>query len=102
MRRDGCQHANADFSLPCRGTAATLTSGVDLPYPAGGASMRRPSRFGANRMTASTTPTLLLSRLDCDRIEALLEDPRNADIDTSALEAELARAQVVEPGKMPA
>ncbi|MGQ4658954.1 nucleoside diphosphate kinase regulator [Lysobacter sp. F6437] len=53
-------------------------------------------------MTASTTPTLLLSRLDCDRIEALLEDPRNADIDTSALEAELARAQVVEPGKMPA
>ncbi|MGH8084957.1 MAG: nucleoside diphosphate kinase regulator [Lysobacter sp.] len=53
-------------------------------------------------MTASTTPTLLLSRLDCDRIEALLEDPRNADIDTSALEAELARAQVVEPGQMPA
>ena len=53
-------------------------------------------------MTASTTPTLLLSRLDCDRIEALLEDPRNADIDTSKLEAELARAQVVEPGQMPA
>ena len=42
-------------------------------------------------MTASTTPALLLSRLDCDRIEALLEDPRNADIDTSALEAELVR-----------
>ena len=53
-------------------------------------------------MTASTTPALLLSRLDCDRIEALLEDPRNADIDTSKLEAELARAQVVEPGQMPA
>ncbi len=53
-------------------------------------------------MTASTAPALLLSRLDCDRIEALLEDPRNADIDTSALEAELARAQIVEPAQMPA
>lgn len=53
-------------------------------------------------MTGSTRPALLLSRLDCDRIEALLEDPRNAAIDTSALEAELARAQVVEPAQMPA
>ena len=53
-------------------------------------------------MTASTTPDLFLSRLDCERIEALLELPGSAAIDTSALEAELARAQIVEPAQMPA
>ena len=53
-------------------------------------------------MTASTTPALFLSRLDCERIEALLEAPGSANIDTSALEAELARAQIVEPAQMPA
>ena len=53
-------------------------------------------------MTASTTPALFLSRLDCERIEALLEAPGSAGIDTSALEAELARAQIVEPAQMPA
>ena len=51
-------------------------------------------------MTASTSP-LYLSRLDCERIEALLELPGSAAIDTSALEAELARAQIVEPTQMP-
>ena len=53
-------------------------------------------------MTASTPPALFLSRLDCERIEALLEAPGSAGVDTSALEAELARAQIVEPAQMPA
>ncbi len=47
-------------------------------------------------------PKLLLSRLDCERIEALLEQPIAQGIDTSALEAELERAEVIEPGQMPA
>jgi len=50
----------------------------------------------------STPPPLLLSRLDCERIEALLESPEVHDIDTRGLQAELERAQVVEPGAMPA
>lgn len=47
-------------------------------------------------------PPLMLSRVDYARIEALLEQPSAEHIDTSALEAELARAEVVEPGQMPA
>ncbi|MFC3549920.1 nucleoside diphosphate kinase regulator [Lysobacter cavernae] len=50
----------------------------------------------------SSQPTLLISRLDSDRIEALLEQPVAQGIDTSALEAELARAEIVEPAQMPA
>jgi regulator of nucleoside diphosphate kinase len=46
-------------------------------------------------------PPLLMSRLDVERIEALLELPIAEGIDTSALEAELERAEVVEPGQMP-
>ncbi|TWI02693.1 regulator of nucleoside diphosphate kinase [Luteimonas cucumeris] len=49
----------------------------------------------------STTPELLISRLDCERIEALLEQPVAQSLDTSALRDELARAQVVEPQDMP-
>jgi len=49
----------------------------------------------------STLPPLLLSRLDSERIDALLEQPIAQGIDTEALEAELARAEVVEPGQMP-
>ncbi|RPE77044.1 nucleoside diphosphate kinase regulator [Vulcaniibacterium tengchongense] len=52
-------------------------------------------------MTASEPP-LLLSRLDCERIESLLESPAAAGLDTGALERELARATVVEPQDMPA
>ena len=48
-----------------------------------------------------TAPSILLSRLDCERLEALLEAPGTADLDTSALEAELARAQILEPAQMP-
>ncbi len=53
-------------------------------------------------MSAPTSPPLLLSRLDVERIEALLEQPIAQGIDTSALEAELERAEVVEPAQMPA
>lgn len=53
-------------------------------------------------MSAPTTPPLLLSRLDVERIEALLEQPVAQGIDTSALEAELERAEVVEPADLPA
>ncbi|KGM56503.1 nucleoside diphosphate kinase regulator [Lysobacter arseniciresistens ZS79] len=49
-----------------------------------------------------TAPTILVSRLDCERLEALLEAPGSADLDTSALEAELSRAQILEPAQMPA
>lgn len=43
---------------------------------------------------------LLISRLDCDRIEALLEAKPN-DPAHDALRNELARAQLCEPGDMP-
>ena len=44
-------------------------------------------------------PPLLLSRLDCARLEALLEASPSAD--TRGLAAELERAHLVEPGEMP-
>ncbi len=52
-------------------------------------------------MNHPTPPPLLMSRLDVERIEALLELPIAEGIDTSALEAELERAEVVEPAQMP-
>ena len=51
---------------------------------------------------APSRPPLLLSRLDVERIEALLEKPAARGIDTSALQEELARADVTEPADMPA
>ena len=48
----------------------------------------------------STHPPLLLSRLDCERIESLLEHP-GVRTDHAALLAELARADLVEPAQMP-
>ena len=53
-------------------------------------------------MPEPTPPPLLMSRLDVERIEALLEQPLAQGIDTTALEAELERAEVVEPAQMPA
>lgn len=53
-------------------------------------------------MTLANLPPLLLSRLDVERIEALLELPAHHGLDTSALQAELNRAEVVEPAQMPA
>ena len=49
----------------------------------------------------ASAPALLLSRLDCDRLEALLDSPALRHLDTSALRAELERAEVLEPAWMP-
>ncbi|BDU15983.1 nucleoside diphosphate kinase regulator [Lysobacter auxotrophicus] len=46
-------------------------------------------------------PPLLMSRLDVERIESLLESPAAQNVDTSALEAELERATIIEPAQMP-
>lgn len=54
-------------------------------------------------MNAETkSPPLLLSRLDVERIESLLEEPRFQGLNTDALRGELERAEVVEPAAMPA
>ena len=39
-------------------------------------------------------PPLLLSRLDAERIEALIEQPQYRSLNTSALQDELARAEI--------
>jgi regulator of nucleoside diphosphate kinase len=53
-------------------------------------------------MSLDPLPPLLLSRLDVERIEALLEQLAVDGLDTSALQAELNRAEVIEPAQMPA
>lgn len=52
--------------------------------------------------TDQATPALIVSRLDCDRLEALLEQPAQAGTEFDALRDELARAEVREPRDMPA
>lgn len=47
-------------------------------------------------------PPLLLSRLDVERIEALLQQPGFRALDTHALQEELGRADIAEPARMPA
>lgn len=47
-------------------------------------------------------PPLVISRLDCERLEALLEQTLPAGIDTSGLRRELDRAEIVEPTQVPA
>jgi regulator of nucleoside diphosphate kinase len=47
-------------------------------------------------------PALVLSRLDCERLEALLEQPAHAGPQFDALRDELARAELREPRDMPA
>ena len=56
----------------------------------------RPSTAAASR------PPLLLSRLDVERIEALLEQPAFRALDTAALQGELGRAELAEPAAIPA
>ena len=51
--------------------------------------------------TTIQRPPLLLSRLDVERIEALLEQPQFRSLNTDALRGELARAEVVEPADLP-
>ena len=53
-------------------------------------------------MTKPTPPPLLITRFDCERLEALLETPIARGHDTQALQAELERAEIVEPAQMPA
>ncbi|MDI1252823.1 nucleoside diphosphate kinase regulator [Thermomonas sp.] len=53
-------------------------------------------------MTADHRPPLLLSRLDVERIEALLEKPGSNSLNTSALQDELVRAEILAPADMPA
>jgi regulator of nucleoside diphosphate kinase len=52
----------------------------------------------------STTPPVVVSSLDLERIEALLDDParRHQFPGAAALRAELARAEIVDPAQMPA
>ncbi|HEY0310252.1 MAG TPA: nucleoside diphosphate kinase regulator [Luteimonas sp.] len=52
-------------------------------------------------MTDTGRPALVLSRLDCDRLEALLEQPAYSGAQYDALRDELARAEVREPRDMP-
>ena len=51
--------------------------------------------------TAPARPPLLVSRLDVERLESLLEQPAFHALDTRALQEELARAEVVEPDRLP-
>lgn len=53
-------------------------------------------------MPPETKPALVLSRLDCARLEALLEQPAHAGPAFDALREELARAELREPADMPA
>jgi len=46
-------------------------------------------------------PPLIVSRLDCERLEELLESPQAAGLDTSGLRRELDRAELREPAQMP-
>ncbi|MBN8738806.1 MAG: hypothetical protein BGP24_12795 [Lysobacterales bacterium 69-70] len=46
-------------------------------------------------------PPLIVSRLDCDRLDALLETPQAAGLDTHGLRRELDRAEIVEPAQVP-
>ena len=91
--------------LPARVFAANVGP---IPPLAGGAHGVPPACFGASAMPpspnppSSLRPPLLLSRLDCERLEALLDGPLAAGLDTRGLAAELERAEVVEPAQMPA
>ena len=52
--------------------------------------------------SASTRPNLLLSRIDVERIEALLDSPAHRGMNTAALREELERAELREPTDLPA
>jgi regulator of nucleoside diphosphate kinase len=53
-------------------------------------------------MSNDHRPPLLLSCLDVERIEALLEQTSSNSLNTSALQDELARAEILDPANMPA
>ena len=60
--------------------------------------MQEPEKNAA----ATPRPPLMLSRLDVERIEELLEQPQFRGLNTDALRGELERAELVEPAKVPA
>lgn len=49
----------------------------------------------------SKKPDITISSLDAERLEQLLESLQKSDVSGAALEAELARATVLEPQQMP-
>ena len=53
-------------------------------------------------MPPETKPALVLSRLDCERLEALLDQPAQSGPAFDALRDELSRAELREPRDMPA
>ena len=53
------------------------------------------------RENTPNRPPLLLSRLDVERIEELLEQPQYRSANAAALQDELDRAEVTEPARMP-
>jgi regulator of nucleoside diphosphate kinase len=55
-----------------------------------------------DRLDEPILPAVLVSRLDFQRLEALLDSAAARDIDTRGLRAELDRARIVEPAQMPA
>ena len=57
--------------------------------------------MNAERLDEPIAPALLVSRLDCERIEALLESPAIEHHRIAALRAELERADIVEPAQVP-
>ena len=70
-----------------------------MPDWAGGGSI---TARGYNGHTMSAKPNIIISTLDAERLEKLLAGTSaNAFPGKDALEAELARAEVVEPRKMP-
>ena len=48
--------------------------------------------------TATQRPALLLSRVDVERIEDLLDRPQYRNLNTAPLREELERAELLEPG----
>ncbi len=52
-------------------------------------------------MHATSVPPLLVSRLDCERLESLLEQPLAKGLNTEPLRRELDRAELLEPKEMP-
>ncbi len=52
-------------------------------------------------MNATSVPPLLVSRLDCERLESLLEQPHVQGLNTEPLRLELDRAELLEPKEMP-
>ena len=51
--------------------------------------------------TPAPRPPLIMSRLDVERLESLLEQTAVRGLDTRALQTELERAEVVEPRDVP-